>query len=221
MPELCRVVPAILTDDPKLVSEMFLQAETFTSYVQLDIMDGRFVPSTSVTFRDLAGLKTRLKWEVHLMVSQPEDVIPDYHRAGAFRAVFHYEATKTPLEAIRRARDLGMEAGLAVNPETPVSAVSSLLDKVDSVLLLSVQPGFYGSSFIPGVLVKIPQLKEIRPELEIGIDGGIKENNIVTVARTGVDVICVGSAVFLQPDPAASFKRLQSMVTEASAHSND
>jgi ribulose-phosphate 3-epimerase len=195
---------------------MFRQAETFTSYVQLDIMDGQFVPSHSVSSEDLSGLNTRLKWEVHLMVNRPEDVMDDYCQAGAFRAVFHYEAAARPSEVIRQARALGMEVGLAINPETPVSAVTPLLSEVDSVLLLSVNPGFYGSPFIPEVLDKVAGLRAARPDLEIGVDGGIKETNILAVARMGVDVICVGSAVFLQPDPAASFRRLQSLADEAS-----
>ena len=95
-----------------------------------------------------------------------------------------------------------------MNPETPVSAILSLVDELDSVLFLSVNPGFYGSQFIPEVMTKVTELRRLRPEIEIGIDGGIKEANISQVAKSGVNVIYVGSAVFLQPQPAESYRRL-------------
>ncbi len=218
MPRRCRVVPAILTDDPEQLVDMFRRAETFTTYVQVDIMDSQFVPSCSVSYRDLDGLKTRLKWEVHLMVNHPRETMADFQRAGAVRAVCHYEAAEEPSEVIRLARRLGLGIGLAINPETPVTAILPLLADVDSVLLLSVNPGFYGSPFIPDTLDKVAELRAARPDLEIGIDGGIKESNIEMVAQSGVDTICVGSAVFQQPDPAASFRRLQSLADEGSSY---
>lgn len=218
MPGRCRVVPAILTDDPKKLVDMFRRAETFTSYVQVDIMDGHFVPSQSITANDLRGLNTRLKWEVHLMVNHPQEAMAEFRQAGAVRVVCHYEAADEPIESIGLARSLGLSIGLAINPETPAGDVLSLLPEVDSVLLLSVNPGFYGSPFIPAVLDKVAALREARPDLEIGIDGGIKESNIAMVARTGVDIICVGSAIFQQPDPAASFQRLQSLADEGSGY---
>lgn len=102
-----------------------------------------------------------------------------------------------------------MQAGLAINPETPIEKFSNLVKQLDSVLFLSVNPGFYGAKFIPEVLEKITSLRKSDPNIEIGIDGGIKENNVALIAKTGVNAICVGSAIFLQPDPAASFRRLK------------
>ena len=206
-----RVVPAILTDDPKALEAMARQAEGFTDYVQFDVMDGRFVPTHSVTHEQLAALKTTLTWEAHLMIEEPEQYVAVFRQAGAQKVVFHYESTSSPGEVISLARSLGLGVGLAVNPETPVSAVRSLLGEVDSVLLLTVTPGFYGSKFIPGVLDKVAELRQEGPTIEIGVDGGIKESNISQVARSGVDVIYVGSGIFLQPDPAESFRRLQAL----------
>ena len=94
-----------------------------------------------------------------------------------------------------------MKVGLAVNPETPLTTTLSLADSVDSVLFLTVHPGFYGAKFLPEVLDKVVELRGRKPNLEIGVDGGIKESNIAEVARLGVDYICVGSAIFVQPDP--------------------
>ena len=218
MTKLSRVVPAILTEDPGDLKVMVRQAETFTTYVQFDIMDGYFVPSRSITREHLAGLSMELSWEAHLMVQPPEDYLEGFRQAGAQKVVFHCEATSSPEEVISLASKLSLKVGLAVNPETPVSTILPLASEVDSVLFLTVHPGFYGSKFIPEVLDKIVELRSTRPNLEIGVDGGIKESNIVQVAQTGVDVIYVGSAIFLQPHPGKSFRRLLALAEEGSRH---
>jgi ribulose-phosphate 3-epimerase len=214
MSQNIQTVPAILTDDPDALETMVRQTETFTSYAQFDIMDGQFVPSRSITCEHIARLSMKLNWEAHLMVLHPEAYLEDFQRAGAQKIVFHYEATPSPREVISLVKNLGMRAGLAVNPETPLSAIAPLASEVDSVLFLSVNPGFYGSKFIPEVLDKIAAFRSAQPNLEIGIDGGIKEGNIVQIARTGVDVIYVGSAIFLQPEPGESYRRLLALARE-------
>ncbi len=218
MTESIRVVPAILTEDPSALETMVRQAETFTDYVQFDMMDGQFVPSRSITREHLAGLRTKLSWEAHIMVLRPEDYLESLRQAGAEKVVFHYEATSSPRAVISAARKLGLGVGLAVNPETPVSTILPLVSEVDSVLFLSVHPGFYGSQFIPKVLDKIVEFRSAQPGVEIGIDGGIKESNIAQIARAGPGVIYVGSAIFLQPQPGESFRHLQSLAQEGSRH---
>ena len=206
-----QVVPAILTDDPEVLETMVRQTRSFTSYVQVDIMDGQFVPSWSINSEHIARLSMKLNWEVHLMVLNPETYLEDFQQAGAQKIVFHYEATSSPREVISLVRNLSLKVGLAVNPETPVAAITPLASEVDSVLFLSVIPGYYGSKFIPEVLEKIVAFHKVYPDIEAGIDGGIKETNIAEVARSGVDVIFVGSAIFLQPEPSESFRRLQAL----------
>jgi ribulose-phosphate 3-epimerase len=206
-----RIVPAILTDDPAALEKMVRLTETFTDSAQFDIMDGKFVPSRSISFKQIAALKTKLSWEAHLMALHPEDHLEDFHRAGAKKIVFHFEATPTPRIVIRIIKKLGMRVGLAINPETPIDNFSNLVKQLDSVLFLSVNPGFYGAKFIPEVLEKITAFRKTNPDIEIGIDGGIKENNIVQIAKTGVNVIYIGSAVFLQPDPTASYRKLKTL----------
>ena len=209
-----RVVPAILTDDPSTLEKMVHQAKNFTDCVQIDIMDGRFVPSRSVTWEQVADLSVKLNWEAHLMVMQPEKCLKGFKQAGASKIIFHHEATTSPHDVISRIKNLGLEVGLAVNPDTPVSAIVPCINEIDSILLLTVTPGFYGSQFIPEVMDKVAELRSIRPEIEIGVDGGVKENNIREIASAGVDYICVGSAVFMQTDPAESYRRLQSLVQQ-------
>ncbi len=215
-----QVVPAILTDNPEALKTMVHQAEKFASRVQFDIMDGKFVPSRSITQQHLARLPIKLGWEVHLMVQHPEDYLEGFKQAGAQKVVFHYEATNSPEQVISKARKLGLDVGLAINPDTPVAAILGLADKVDSVLFLSVYPGFYGKKFIPGVLDKISEFRNASPAIEIGIDGGIKEDNIALVARAGVDTIYVGSAILGQKDPADSYRRLVALAGQGSRERN-
>ena len=216
MTRISRVVPAILTDDPKALETMVRLAESFTNYVQFDIMDGSFVPSRSIGWKHLADLPVQLKWEAHLMVFQPENQLPYFQRAGAQRVFFHYEATDTHQKVISLARDLGLEIGLAVNPETPISAILPLVAKLDSILFMAVNPGFYGAKFIPEVLNKITEFRRTHPDVEIGIDGGIKESNIKLIAQNGIDCIYVGSAILLQPQPGESFRHLTALAQEGS-----
>lgn len=196
---------------------MLRQAETFTDWVQFDIMDGNFVPSTSITYEHLAKLSIKLDWEAHLMVNNPQNYLKGFKMAGSQKVVFHYEATHKPLEVISLARELGLKVGLAINPETPISDIFPLADKVDSILFLSVHPGFYGQKFLPEVLGKIATFRNTCPDIETGIDGGINEGNIADVARSGVDFIYVGSAIFLQEQPGESYCRLLSLIKEASS----
>lgn len=216
MTKLSRVVPAILTEDPKALESMVRQAETFTTYVQIDIMDGQFVPSRSISWEHLVSLPMKLSWEAHLMVLHPEKQFEGFKKAGAQKVVFHYEAANSPREVISSARSLGLEVGIAINPETPISVIIPLVSEVDSVLFLTVTPGFYGSKFMPEVLDKLAELRRERPDVEIGVDGGIKADNIAQVAQKGADVIFVGSAIFMQPNPAESFRRLVALAAESS-----
>jgi len=187
---------------------MVRQAETFADWIQFDIMDGKFVPSKSITHENISKLSTIIVWEAHLMVNEPEKYLADFKKAGAKKIVFHYEATRQPREVILQARKLELKVGIAINPDTPVSDILSLANDLDSVLFLSVYPGFYGKEFIPEVLDKITEFRATFPYIETGIDGGIKESNVARIARCGVDCIYVGSAIFLQENPAESYNRL-------------
>jgi ribulose-phosphate 3-epimerase len=218
MDRLIRVVPSILTEEPKVLDTMVRQAETFATYVQIDIMDGQFVPSQSITYEHLAQLRIKLDWEAHLMVLHPEVYLEGFHRAGARKVIFHYEATPSPHEVISMARNLDLEVGLAVNPETPVSAILPLSAEIDSVLFLSVHPGYYGQQFIPSILEKIAEFRRDLNSVEIGIDGGVKESNIIQIAESGTDVIYVGSAIFLQPRPSESYEHLLALAERSLQH---
>ena len=207
-----RIVPAVLTDKPDELKRMITQAEGFCDLVQIDIMDGRFVPSGSISAVDLAKIKTKLKLEIHLMVEEPGKYLEPFRRAGAKRIVFHYESKEDPAGVLQKIRALGMETGIAINPETPVSKVEGYFKDIDVLLFLSVNPGFYGSKFIPGVCDKARALKEIRGRPIIAMDGGLKMDNILTIKEAGVDLACVGSGIFGKGDPKENYRNLAEMV---------
>ncbi|MBI2852884.1 MAG: ribulose-phosphate 3-epimerase [Chloroflexi bacterium] len=214
-----RVIPAILTSEPEALRAMVRQAEGFASYVQLDFMDGRFVPSRSVTLDDLAPINIAVKWEAHLMVERPASYFADLKKLGASKVLFHYEATPSPGEAIQQARDLGLEVGMAVNPDTPLSAAIPFASDLDIILFMTVRPGYYGSRFEPQVMDKIAAFHQSHPTPKIEVDGGVSETNIAMIAACGVEDICVGSAIFLKPSPGESYRRLQALAEEAARRS--
>jgi len=215
MSPLRRIVPAILTDDPAALERMVRCAEEFTSWAQFDIMDGLFVPPRSIAGSDIASVKPAFEYDAHLMVRHPESFIEGFLLAGARRLTIHCEAVTDAIDAAAHIKDLGIEAGIALNPETPAEVLSGpLAEKLDAVLLLSVHPGYYGRPFIPEVLDKARELRRLYPGLRLGMDGGIKAGNIAEVARAGVDEICVGSAIFTAPDPAAAYRRLVALAEE-------
>jgi ribulose-phosphate 3-epimerase len=214
MSRTVRTVPAILTDDPIALGKLVAAAERFTDFAQFDIMDGRFVPSSSVGCAEIASLRTRLTWEVHLMVVHPEKYLDDFKAAGARRIVFHHEATPSPDLIIRKIHGLGLEAGLAVNPETPIEAIAPVADSVDGVLFMSVHPGYYGAKFLPEVMDKVKAFRRQYPRVEIGVDGGVSEATIPVIVPAGADTIYIGSAIFRQEDPGAAYRRLAALANQ-------
>ncbi len=216
-----RIVPAVLTENPTALVTMLEEAAKFTDWVQIDIMDGVFVPSKSISIKDITKANIKIGWEAHLMVENPEIYVEEFCLAGVKRIVVHFEAVKErAADIIDTIKSMGVGAGLAVNPETPVSALKpELVKRLDSVLFLAVNPGFYGAKFIPEVLEKICSFRGLYPEMLIGIDGGIKSTNVAAAAGCGVNEICVGSAVFSQPDPRLSYKELNRLAEPGWAES--
>jgi len=207
-----RIVPAILTSSPEEFLAFLKKAEEFSPHNQIDITDGKFVPSLSINIAQLESLNYQVKSfiEAHLMVEEPLSWLKPFYEFGAKRIIFHFEIRKDKEEIIREIRKSGLEAGLAINPSTQVKEFSYLVDKVDTILFMSVEPGFYGSKFIPNTLDKIREFKKFWPDKPIGIDGGINLSNLKEVASLGVDFICVGSAIFKSKDPKKSYQELSS-----------
>lgn len=211
-----RIVPAILSDTPIELEKLVRQAERFAGYVQIDVMDGRFVPTNSISCGHIAALKTKLAWEAHLMVLHPENCAADFYHTGAQKIIFHFEATPEPEKVIGYLRKLGVKVGLAVNPETAIVQIAPMVDKVDSVLFMTVHPGYYGAQFLPEVLDKVKSFRKEYPESEIGIDGGVKADNIIKIAQSGADDICIGSGLFREPNPAEAYSKLKALANAVS-----
>ncbi|NLE96151.1 MAG: ribulose-phosphate 3-epimerase [Dehalococcoidia bacterium] len=211
MTRSARIVPAILTDDATELARLVVLANSFAPFVQVDMMDGAFVPTHSIGIEDLRTQDIHFRWEAHLMVVDAVAYLAPLRDAGAARVIFHVESGGDPLEVVSTARSLGLGVGVALNPPTPVADVAGLLPLVDCVLLMTVYPGYYGAPFVPEVMSKVEQVRARSASVEIGVDGGVKEANLVDVLRHGVDTVCVGSAVFAAADPRASFLRLSAL----------
>lgn len=170
--------------------------------LHLDVMDGSFVPNISFGAPVIKCLRkeTDMIFDVHLMIEEPVRYLGDFKKAGADWVTVHAESCKHLHRTITAIKELGMKAGVALNPATPVSAIDYVLDEVDMVLVMSVNPGFGGQSFIPSSLRKISEVKQIIDErsldVRIEVDGGVNLKNVKDVVKAGADVIVAGSAVF-------------------------
>jgi ribulose-phosphate 3-epimerase len=205
------IVPALLTNNKDDLQKMLDLCSQFAGLVQIDIMDGQFVSSSSVTRADLEQIRpVKNPSEAHLMVNDPIAWLDVFKRLGTERVLFHAEIKQDPLTVIKAIKKKSMRAGIAVNPATELKEFEALVDKDDAVLFMSVVPGFYGARFIPEVLEKIKQFRRKYPGIIVGIDGGIKADNVVEVKRSGIDYICVGSAIFKDADPGAAYAKLVS-----------
>ena len=201
-----RIVPTILTDNFSDLKKLIRKAEGFCNYVQIDIMDGRFTSSKSIEISALSKLKTNLGMEVHLMVEDPLKFLGSLKKIKNIKKIFvHFEADTESKETIKRIRDLKLKVGLAINPETKIEEIKELLNLVDSVLILSVNPGFYGSKFIPQTLKKSRQIRKINSRIEIGLDGGVKLENLLKILNYPLDYLCIGSAILKEKDPKIAF----------------
>ena len=189
--------------------------------LHVDVMDGHFVPNISIGIPVVESLRkaTRLPLDVHLMIENPEQYIGEFVRAGGNRILVHQEATVHLDRALAMIREHGAEAGAVINPATPVAMLSEVLDKVDTVLVMSVNPGFGGQKFIPNAYEKIRQLQEWRARynasFRIEVDGGVDLENIAELAKAGANTFVAGTSIFHTSDPAASAHQLRQRATKA------
>ncbi len=216
------IAPSILAANfAKLGDEVRVVEEAGADVIHVDIMDGHFVPNISLGIPVVASLRkaTRLPLDVHLMIEQPELYIEDFVRAGASRVLVHQEATAHLDRALTMIRELGAEAGAAINPATPVGMLSEVLDKVDTILVMTVNPGFGGQKFIPNSYEKIRQLNQVRARynasFRIEVDGGVEPENTAELAQAGANTFVAGTSIFHTADPAAATRQLKKLATQA------
>ena len=203
MQQPVRIAPSILSADfASLGAEVKAVSEAGADYIHIDVMDGHFVPNLTVGPAVVAALRphSRLPFDVHLMISPADPYIPDYAQAGADIITVHVEAGRHLHRTIQLIKNEGVRAGLALNPGTPVSAVEPLLDTLDLVLVMSVNPGYGGQSFIASQLEKVRKLRilidETERKIDLQVDGGINAANAANIISAGADVLVAGSATF-------------------------
>ncbi len=216
------IAPSILASNlARLEDEVHAVELGSADVIHVDVMDGHFVPNITMGIPVVKSLRkaTRLPLDVHLMIERPEDYVEEFVRAGASRVLIHQEATVHLDRALAMIRELGAEAGAVINPATPVVMLSDVLRVVDTVLVMSVNPGFGGQKFIPVALDKIRQLDEWRKrynaEFRIEVDGGVDLQNAAVLAQAGANTLVAGTSIFHTPDATAAVRQLRKLATEA------
>lgn len=210
------IAPSILAADfANLQQEVEMLNNSEADYIHVDIMDGVFVPNISFGIPVTAAIHrhARKPLDVHLMIVNPDNYLEDFKNAGARIITVHYEACNHLHRSLQKIKSLGCQAGVAINPHTPVEVLRDIIKEVDLVCIMSVNPGFGGQSFIENTYSKIQRLKDLiikaGAATKIEIDGGVNEANAAKLVESGADVLVAGSFVFSSKDPINTVKKLK------------
>lgn len=216
-----KLAPSILDADfTNLENELTMLEKGGADLIHLDIMDGHFVPNISFGPGIVRNIrkKTSLPLNVHLMVENPERHIESFCKAGGDIITIHYESSKHLDNLVQIIKERGIKSGIALNPATPLSALEYLIEKIDLLLIMTVNPGFGGQKFIPGMIDKISKAKKMLAKrerfIELEVDGGLNLENIFQVIKAGADIIVVGQAIFKSSNPLETVKRIKNILKE-------
>lgn len=211
-----KISPSILASDyANLQSE--LDRISTSDLIHVDVMDGHFVPNISIGAPVVASIKKvcNVPFDVHLMISNPLDYVEDFANAGADIICFHTECDSDVEKTVDKIISLGKKPALAIKPATPVDDVVKYLDKLSMVLVMTVEPGFGGQSFMESTMPKIEAIRKINPDIDIEVDGGINPETIKIASRAGANVFVAGSAVFKSENPAQTIALLKQNAVDA------
>lgn len=213
---MVKIAPSILSADFAKLGEEIRDVENGgADYIHVDVMDGHFVPNITIGPLIVEAIRpvTKLPLDVHLMIEKPDDYIEAFAKAGADYITVHVEACTHLHRTIQLIKSFGVKAGVVLNPATPVSWIQPIIEDIDMVLLMTVNPGFGGQKFIEAVLPKISEVKELadmyNPELEIEIDGGVNEETAKLCIERGATVLVAGSAIFNQENRQVAIQKIQ------------
>jgi ribulose-phosphate 3-epimerase len=210
-----KIAPSILAADFAALGDAIARIEPAApDQLHVDVMDGHFVPNLSIGPPVVESIRkrTRIPLDVHLMIEDPDRWVETYVRAGADMVTVHVEACPHLQRCLTRIREAGAKAGVALNPSTPPGILRYVLDDLDLVLVMSVNPGFGGQSFIPASYAKVREVRSLigpRP-IEISVDGGVGTSRAAALAEAGADILVAGTAVFGAPDPVQAVKDIRS-----------
>lgn len=194
---MAQIVPAILTNSREDYKNKISILEKIVSRVQIDVIDSQFAKNHTISAKEIISVKTSLFLEAHLMTNDPEKYIEDCDKASIKLITIHLEACRDNINNILdKIHSLGIEAGVAINPETPIELIKPFKDKADLVLIMSVYPGFDGQEFIPATLKKLKTARKLLPNTKIEVDGGINLSNIKKIALSGADYLTINSNLF-------------------------
>ena len=215
MNAMLKIAPSILSADFAALADDIARVEAAgADQLHVDVMDGRFVPNITIgpVVVEAIRKRTRLPLDVHLMIVEPERYIPAFVDAGADAVTVHVEASPHLQRTLAQIRELNARAGAALNPSTHPSALEYVLDDLDLVLVMSVNPGFGGQKFIPSALAKVRQVRTMLGErpVDVSVDGGVTVGLVQALAAHGATMVVAGSAIFGAPDPAAAIKEMRS-----------
>jgi ribulose-phosphate 3-epimerase len=213
---MVEILPSILAADfARLGDQIALVEKAGARMLHLDVMDGHFVPNLTIGPPLVESLRkiTRMTFDVHLMIEDPDRYAPKFIEAGADQVLVHQEVCRHLDRTLRMIQSEGAKAGVAINPATPVAMLDDVLDVVDYVLVMSVNPGFGGQRFIPNSIEKVKQLTRRKKErglhFPIEIDGGVDKENVASVVGAGVEWVVAGSSIFHTVNPATAFEEMQ------------
>jgi ribulose-phosphate 3-epimerase len=214
-----KIAPSILSADfAYLADEIAKVTEAGADMIHVDVMDGHFVPNFTIGPPIVKAIRkvTRLPLDVHLMMTNPDDYIHDFIKAGSNYITVHVETCPHLHRTIQSIKEEGVKAGVTLNPATPLSSVEEILGEVDLLLIMSVNPGFGGQEFIPSVLEKLRRARTMIDQrgakVELEIDGGIKVENIAAIAQAGADILVSGSAIFQSKDYKETIQKMRKAI---------